>query len=111
MSAVTVLSWVLIFYNVRPRGCTRLPPVPVDDLVERPPVRPDERSKPAVGWVAQTDQVCAEVTVGKPEHAPRLLLVGHCGVTGADAEVGGGQHDVRRRLPEGSGQVISMPGM
>ena len=31
---------------------------------------------------------------------PRLLLVGHCGVTGADTEVGGGQHDVRRRLPE-----------
>src|SRR6187549_2972788 len=70
--------------------CTRLPPVPVADLIERP----------AVGWVTQTDQVRAEVAVGKPEHAPRLLLVGHRGVTGADAEIGGGQHDVRRRLPE-----------
>jgi hypothetical protein len=44
MSAVTVLSRVLIFTTPDRGDARALPPVPVDDLVEGPPVRPDERS-------------------------------------------------------------------
>jgi hypothetical protein len=44
MSGVTVLSRVLILTTPDGGDAPAYPPVPVDDLVERPPVRPDERS-------------------------------------------------------------------
>ena len=44
MSAVTLFVTGAHRDHARPRPCTRLPSVPVDDLVERPPVRPDNGS-------------------------------------------------------------------
>src|SRR6266511_3845468 len=55
---------------------------------------------PAVGADAEGDQQGAEPVLGKAQEAPRELLVVDAGMSAADAEVGGGQHDAHRRLAQ-----------
>src|SRR6266511_2774644 len=84
-------------------GADRVRPLPVaavHDVVERAPVGPLDRRERTVGGDAEGDQQGAEPVLGKAQEAPRELLVVDAGMSAADAEVGGGQHDAHRRLAQ-----------
>src|SRR6266540_2809315 len=84
-------------------GAERVRPLPVaavHDVVERAPVGPLDRRERTVGGDAEGDQQGAEPVLGKAQEAPRELLVVDAGMSAADAEVGGGQHDAHRRLAQ-----------
>src|SRR4051812_17859176 len=65
-----------------------------------------DRAQWSVARVAKRDQVHTEPAVGKAEYALGLRLIGNCGMTRSDPEIGGRKHDVRRGLTE----VVLEPG-
>jgi hypothetical protein len=61
-----------------------LPLAPVDDLLERAPVRLLQRRQRPVGRVAEGHHAGALPVLGQPEDPPRPGLIAHRGVPAAD---------------------------
>jgi len=113
INQIRLFEGVLVESAARPVGtnCARagLPVVPVRDLIERSTVRSAERAEWPANRVAQADHVHRRVAVKELQDPLRLLLVGDGRMARADAQVSGGQHHERGRLPEVIQQPVVVP--
>src|SRR5487761_1763352 len=90
-----------------PKGYRSASPVlAVDDFFEGAAVGVLDGGERAVGRVPEGDQVGAVPVLREAEQLAGAVLVAHGGVTAADAEIGGRDHDAHRGLAE----VVVHPG-
>jgi len=70
----------------------------MDDVVERTPVRLDDRRKRATGRIAERDEAHAEAILGETQDPSGERLIIERRVGASDAEIGRCEHHAQRRL-------------
>src|SRR6185436_15009798 len=83
--------------NASPR---LLPTIAVDDILDGPAVRTVQRSEWTAGGEAERDEDRALPILGHAEDAAGEVLIPDRGVSAPDPEVGRGEHDRHRHLPD-----------
>src|SRR4029453_10870289 len=88
--------------KVGPRGHSpqALPALAVDDILERPAVGVPHRLEPSAGGEAERDEDRALPILGQAEDAAGEVLVADRGMAAPDPQVGRGEHDRHRHLPD-----------
>jgi hypothetical protein len=71
----------------------------VNDVVERPSVRPSHGNEGTIRRVAERDEVRADAVAWEAEHSARQLLVCYRSVPTADPQIRRGDHHAHHRLP------------
>src|SRR4029453_7225881 len=77
-----------------------LPALAVDDVLEHPAVGVGHRLEPSAGGEAERDEDRALPILGQAEDAAGEVLVADRGVAAPDPQVGRGEHDRHRHLPD-----------